>query len=100
MPLIFEYEDAAKREAQQQFLSSVDVDDILDYICSVADWHEIYFLWRPFLRDPKDDFILELAVEAQCELIITYNKQDFKGVEQFGIETLTPKEFLQRIGEI
>ena len=44
--------------------------------------------------------ILELAISAQCEAIITYNKKDFAGVEQFGMEVMTPKEFLERIGEL
>ena len=42
--------------------------------------------------------ILELAVSAQCEAIVTYNQKDFVGIEQFGIEVMTPKVFLQRIG--
>ncbi len=44
--------------------------------------------------------VLELAVAANCEYIVTYNLKDFKGVEQFGIEAITPKEFLQRIVEL
>ncbi len=81
-------------------LESADIDDILDYICAVANKREVFFLWRPYLSDPKDDFILELAVEAQCDFVITYNKRDFKGIEKFGIEAATPKEFLQIIGEL
>jgi putative toxin-antitoxin system toxin component, PIN family len=98
VPLLFEYEDAAKREALP--LGSADIEDILDYICAVANKREVFFLWRPYLSDPKDDFILELAVEAQCDFVITYNKRDFKGIEKFGIEIATPKEFLQIIGEL
>ncbi len=44
--------------------------------------------------------VLELAVSAQCETIITYNKRDFKGIEQFGLRVLNPKEFLETIGEV
>ena len=44
-------------------------------------------------EDPKDDFILELAIESQSEIIITYNKDDFVGVDNFGIQVLNPKEF-------
>jgi predicted nucleic acid-binding protein len=100
VPLIFEYEDVAKRDSHGLALSDTEIDDILDYICKVANKREIFFLWRPYLTDPKDDFILELAVEAQCDYIITYNKQDFKSIEAFGIKTLTAKEFLQLIGEL
>jgi predicted nucleic acid-binding protein len=57
-------------------------------------------LWRPFSRDPKDDMVLELAVAARCEVIITFNKRDFHGAESFGIGVLTPGEFLRKIGEL
>jgi predicted nucleic acid-binding protein len=43
--------------------------------------------------------VLELAVAANCDFVITYNKRDFEGIEQFGVELLTPREFLKRIGE-
>ena len=69
-------------------------------ICELSFKCEIFFLWRPFLKDPKDDFILELAIESKSEFIITYNKSDFKGIEKFGISALTPKEFLKLIGEL
>ncbi|MFN9732813.1 MAG: PIN domain-containing protein [Microcystis sp.] len=62
--------------------------------------HEIFFLWRPFLRDPKDDMVLELAVKAGCQSIITYNTRDFAGVEQFGLCLLEPSGFLRLIGKL
>jgi putative PIN family toxin of toxin-antitoxin system len=100
VPLILEYEDVAKRQMGQIALDVEDIDAILDYICKVANWRKIYFLWRPTLKDQKDDMVLELAVTANCDYIVTYNKADFRGAEQFGIEVLTAKEFLQRIGEL
>ncbi|MFH1906615.1 MAG: PIN domain-containing protein, partial [Chloroflexota bacterium] len=44
--------------------------------------HKIYFLWRPSLPDANDELILELAVSAQCDYIVTHNLSDFKGVEK------------------
>jgi hypothetical protein len=44
--------------------------------------------------------ILELAVKAECEFIITYNARDFAGVEQFGIRVIDPGAFLQYIGAL
>ena len=98
--LIFEYESVAKRDSSNIVLSDSEIDSILDMICQWSIKCEIYFLWRPYLKDPKDDFILELAVESQSDFIITYNKNDFKGIEKFGIKVLNPKEFLKKIGEI
>jgi predicted nucleic acid-binding protein len=101
VPLIIEYEEAAKRLfGKMTALRLSDVDDILDYVCSVANRRKIYYLWRPFLKDPKDDMVLELAVSAGCDIIVTYNEDDFKGVEQFGIRVMTAQEFLRAIGEL
>jgi predicted nucleic acid-binding protein len=44
--------------------------------------------------------ILELAVTAGCDVIVTYNKADFRGIEQFGVRIVTPLEFLREIGEL
>jgi putative PIN family toxin of toxin-antitoxin system len=99
VPLVLEYEDVANRQSHINGLSAQDITDVLDYLCSVANRQHIYFLWRPFLKDPKDDMVLELAVEAQCKYIISFNKRDFAGVEKFGLRVLTPQEFLSEIGE-
>jgi predicted nucleic acid-binding protein len=98
--LVLEYEDAGKRLGREFGLTHQDIEEILDYICSVADRREIHFLWRPVLKDPKDDHVLELAVEASAEYIVTYNKRDFVGVDKFGLKTITPKDYLKVIGEI
>lgn len=100
VPLVLEYEEVTGRQAQELGVDKQDIDDILDYVCSVADRRKIFYLWRPYLRDPRDDLVLEVAVEAGCHFIITYNERHFAGIKQFDLETLTPKQFLQRIGEI
>lgn len=98
VPLVLEYEDAAKRTAREIGLSSRDVDDVLDYMCSVAHLQAIHFLWRPVLKDPRDDHVLELAVEAGCEVVVTHNTRDFAGSERFGVRVVTPKELMRSIG--
>ena len=95
VPLILEYESNAKIKTK---LDHGVIEDIIDYICLVGSKRKSFYLWRPFLRDPKDDFILELAVESQSKYIITYNKKDFTGSNKFGIAILNPKEFLVKIG--
>ncbi|MEW5804510.1 MAG: putative toxin-antitoxin system toxin component, PIN family [bacterium] len=101
VPLLLEYEAVAKELIGGTALTAEDIDDILNYICSVSKWRKIFYLWRPFLKDPKDDMVLELAVTSQCDMIITYNEKDFRNVEQyFGIRVLTPKELLLEIGEV
>ncbi|HEX8708886.1 MAG TPA: putative toxin-antitoxin system toxin component, PIN family [Pyrinomonadaceae bacterium] len=100
VPLFLEYEDVIKRPGAGLSLSVEELDDILDFICASAGLREIFYLWRPVLPDPKDDFILELAVESRSDFIITFNLKDFVGLERFGIEVITPQEFLRKLGEI
>ena len=100
VPLILEYEDAVKRNKSKIKLSQEDVDVILDYICLIGEKRKIFYLWRPFLKDQKDDMVLELAVESESDYIISFNKRDFIGIEKFNLQVLTPKEFLTLVGEI
>ncbi|MDJ1168334.1 putative toxin-antitoxin system toxin component, PIN family [Roseofilum sp. BLCC_M154] len=98
VPLVLEYTDVLSRESLNLGLSREEIDQFIDFLCAVASHHKIFFLWRPFLRDPKDDMILELAVKAGCNSIITYNLRDFAGVEEFGVTVLEPLEFLLLMG--
>ena len=99
VPLVLEYEAVAKRQARELGLTHADIDVVVDFLCQQAHHSKIFYLWRPFLRDPTDDMVLEVAVEAQCRYIVTFNTRDFAGVEQFGIQTLTPGEFLALLKE-
>ncbi|MEM7127000.1 MAG: putative toxin-antitoxin system toxin component, PIN family [Chloroflexota bacterium] len=98
--LVLEYEDVLSRYRSEIGLTSEDIADLIDALCALGNLHDIHFLWRPYLRDPKDEFILELAVAANCEHIIGFNKKDFRGTEKFGIAVVTPAEFLKYIGAI
>ena len=98
--LILEYEDVIQRQRAELGLSQDEVSTFIDALCSMAHHHKIYFLWRPFLTDVNDELVLELAVSANCEYILTHNISDFRGSEKFGIRAITPKEFLQVIREV
>jgi putative PIN family toxin of toxin-antitoxin system len=92
VPLVMEYEMALKRVPD---LSAAVAEELVDYLCNIGEKREIYFLWRPHLRDPRDEMVLEVAVEARARAIVTHNVKDFGGVEEhFGISILTPGEFL------
>ncbi len=99
-PLILEYESTLKKVLVPGTLSLNDVDTLLDSICSMGVQARIYYLWRPYLKDPYDDHILELAVAAGSKYIVTYNRKDFQGIERFGIQILEPREILRLIGGI
>lgn len=98
--LVLEYESVLKRPGNAPGLSDEDIEAILNYVCLVSQHQRIHFLWRPFLKDAKDDMVLELAVAAECTHILTFNRRDFKGCEQFNLTTRTPVEFLREIGEL
>ncbi|MEH2259333.1 putative toxin-antitoxin system toxin component, PIN family [Nostoc sp.] len=100
VPLVLEYREVLSRQLPNLYLTALDVEEFIEFHCSVATRHQIFFLWRPYLPDPKDDMVLELAVKARCDSVITYNARDFNGIEQFGIKILTPAEFLQSIGAL
>ncbi|MCF6157739.1 MAG: PIN domain-containing protein [wastewater metagenome] len=70
------------------------------YFCKICIHQEIFYLWRPVLKDQKDDMILELAVAGNCDYIVTYNSKHFKGLEQFKPEPITPKEFIGLQGDL
>ncbi len=98
VPLVLEYEATAKRYLDDLPFDGFMVEAIIDYICGIAHAQDIHFRWRPMLRDPVDEMVLELAVAAHCDAIITFNKRDFQGIEQFAIRLMTPAEFLREIG--
>ena len=100
VPLVFEYEVTLLQHREQLELTPEDVADVVDALCALAIPHKIYFLWRPYLRDRKDELVLELAVTARCDYIITYNQRDFHGADLFGIRIRDPRAFLETIGEL
>ena len=98
LPLVVEYEAILSRECF--CFSQQEISQYLDYICTVSERKQIYFLWRPLLKDPKDDMVLELAVTGECQYIVSFNKKDFQGSEKFGVSIITPQKLLKIIGAI
>ena len=58
----------------------------------------VFFLWRPLLPDSKDDMVLEAAVAASCDFLVTFNTRDFTPAKQFNLKVVTPPQFLAYIG--
>ena len=85
------------RHADELGLARGDAAALVDFLCAVGSHQRIHFLWRPMLRDPNDEFIVEAAVAGGCQAIVTHNVADFEGVDRFGLEVLRPGRFLQRL---
>ena len=100
VPLAMEYE-ATCSEPEHQLaagLSEQEVGIFLDAILVMAEPVKAHFLWRPQLRDPGDEMVLETAVNGRADALVTFNVRDFGSVpERFGIEVLIPREAIRRI---
>lgn len=96
IPLYLEYQEVLTRPEHMTGTSSTEeILGFLRYVCSISHRQQIFFLWRPWLTDAKDDMVLEAAVASQSRYIVTHNLRDFESVEKyFGIRPLTPGSFL------
>ena len=93
--LCLEYEDVLARPGMIAGFTAVDAGDFVDYIVSVSEECRVYFLWRPWLPDPKDDLVLEVALAGGASHIVTHNFLDFVGAERLGIAVVSPNQFLK-----
>lgn len=96
VPLVMEYEDVLHRPGLLS-LPVAAIDAVLDMVCAVASKQEVHFLWRPQLRDPKDELVLEAAVNASADFLITHNLRDFAASRKFAVQLVTPGQFLKRL---
>lgn len=65
----------------------------------MAEPVETHFLWRPQLRDPNDEMVLEVAVNGRADALVTFNLRDYGSVpSRFGVELMLPREAIGRIG--
>lgn len=98
VPLMIEYE-AVMTRAEHLAASRLSIEDVgvlLDAVGAVAEPVKLAFLWRPALRDPDDDMVLEAAVNGQADMIVTFNLRDFgKTVSRFGLTAIPPAEALK-----
>jgi predicted nucleic acid-binding protein len=83
------------RVAQRLKIPESTVDAIIRAFCFTGREVDIYFSFRPFLPDPADEFLLDLAVAGRADAIVTHNVRHFAPVDRFGIRIVTPGEFLR-----
>lgn len=95
--LWLEYEDVLKRD-DLHGLDHAEVEVVLAALARQCRETEIHMRWRPQLRDPGDELVLEAAINGQANVIVSYNRRDFlPACKRFGIEILSPKRFLDEV---
>src|ERR1039457_920222 len=99
-PLAIEYEGVCRRSAHREEAGvSVRQGEIfLDAIIAMGEPVRTHFLWRPQLRDPNDEMVLEAAVNGRADALVTFSVRDYGTTPaQFGVEVLLPREAIARI---
>lgn len=97
VPLVLEYEAVLKREVHLMGGNPGEVDRLIARLASLANRRFIHFRWRPFLQDPDDDCLLELAVAVGGAIIVTHNAANFLRARTLGIQVMSPREFVSFI---
>ncbi len=96
--LWLEYEAVLKRREIMSLhgLAASDVDDILNALADIVAPVQSHFLWRPQLRDPNDEMVLEAAVNGHANYLVTLNTRDFTpAATRWQIKLLAPGLFLR-----
>lgn len=99
VPLYTEYQGVLLKGDFLKIYTDQELMGFLRYFCKICIHQDIFYLWRPLLKDPKDDMILELAIAGNCDYIVTHNIKDFAEIEKFKPKAITPKELLNLIGD-
>ncbi len=100
VPLCVEYEAICGKPEHRLAggLSERQADIFITAVIAMAEPVAAHFLWRPQLRDPNDEMVLETAINGGADALVTFNRQDYGIVpSRFGVDVLLPKEALLRI---
>jgi putative PIN family toxin of toxin-antitoxin system len=101
--LMIEYEATCSREEHLTAagLSRAQLGVFIDAVAALVTPVETHFLWRPQLRDPGDEMVLEAAVNGGAQAIATFNHRDFGlAPARFGVDIMLPRDALQKVKRI
>lgn len=99
-PLFLEYEDVLKRPEHRLVhgLSLEAIDEFLAEFAALIEPVEVHFQWRPQTPDPNDEMVLETAINARANAVVTYNVADFAAAaKRFKISVLRPPDLLKKV---
>ena len=97
VPLLMEIEEVAKRPGMLPHLDNEEIEVVLNMIANRGIEQKIHFSWRPFLPDPDDDMLVELAIAGSASHIVTGNLRDLEPAKSLGLVVLTPAEFIRSV---
>ncbi len=100
VPLVLEYEAVLTRaeHLEESGLTLKEMEVLLDSLIQVSVPVRIAFYWRPILKDPDDDMVLETVVNGKADALVTFNQRDFKEVaSRFGGEVVSPKQAWEKV---
>jgi putative PIN family toxin of toxin-antitoxin system len=98
--LVLEYEAVLTRLEHLRVAgySLEEIHELLDTICETGTRVTVRWHWRPQLRDPDDQMVLETAINGYANAIVTFNRSDFiHAGKHFGLKILSPREALERV---
>lgn len=98
--MFLEYEAVLTRPEQLKAsgLTVADIDAILNELATLIEPVNTFYQWRPQLRDPADEMVLEAAVNAQVQAIVTDNLRDFAPAKLFGVPVMSPQQVFTHFG--
>ena len=101
VPLMLEYEAVLKRPEQlaASGRSVLMTDAFLDALCLCGEAVHLHYLWRPQLRDPSDEMVLETALNGRADVLVSMNIRDFATARRFRLKVATPGAFLRQLRE-
>lgn len=100
-PVFLEYEEVLKRPESQLKLrwSLAKIERALEALAGVVEPVDVHILWRPQLRDPDDEMVLEAAINGRASHIVTFNAKDFAAARLFKVAVVSPQQFLEKMKE-
>jgi putative PIN family toxin of toxin-antitoxin system len=100
VPLALEYESVCSKAEHllAAGLSESEAGMFVDAVIAMAEPVPTHFLWRPQLRDPNDEMVLEAAINGRADALVTFNVKDYGDAPgRFGVELMLPRMAIRRV---